>query len=150
MSGVNDGNNLDAGRLAQGCDFGQFTCAVEGDPIPAAPAGLVQGFGALAACVAEEAERVRKILGGQATLFGKPLGREVVGVAVCRRLADLDQTLFDATFQIRIRQPERDSQVLSDGTLGDALILVNGVQDAKSDLGFVGFADRYALSVAHE
>ena len=41
----------------------------------------------------------------------KPCGRQVIGVTPRRRLADLDQPLLDAAFEIGVDEPERDAEL---------------------------------------
>ncbi len=89
---------------------------------------------ALGLGVAEKIERLGQILGGQATLFRKTLGGKVIGITIPGNLANLYMALFDASLEIRIGKPKRDTQVACYGSLGQPVILMNCIQQAKNDL----------------
>ena len=89
----------------------------------------------MVAGLAEEAKGRGKVFRRQPGLFGKPLGGEVIGVAVGRDLADLDPALFDAAFEIGVGEAERDAQLVRGGALGDAAVFMNRIEQAQGDLG---------------
>ena len=62
------------------------------------------------ACATIEVKRIVKILCGEATLLGKAFRRQVVSIAIGGYLADLDQALFGATFEIAIDQPQGNAE----------------------------------------
>ena len=91
---------------------------------------------AVAAGPAEEVERVGQVLRRQPGFFRKTLRREIIDVPVGGCLLDLDQAFANAPLQIGIGQTKRDSQITGDRTLGQAVALMHGVQDAQRDGGF--------------
>ena len=55
--------------------------------------------------LAKKAELIRQVFNRQPRFFREPLRRQVVGVAPCRCLADLDQPLLDAALEVSIDEP---------------------------------------------
>ena len=49
-----------------------------------------------------EVEGIAKVLGGKTAFLRKAFRGQVVGIAVGGRLADLDQALFGAAFEIAV------------------------------------------------
>ncbi len=85
-------------------------------PSDAAAANIVAALGA---GLAEERQRMRQVRRGQPRLFGKALGREVISAAPRRNLADLDQPLEDAAFEVGVGQPQCDVELAGHRPLGD-------------------------------
>ena len=70
-------------------------------------------------------------------LLGKPLRRQIVGIASGRRLADLDQTFFDAAFEIGIDKTESDAEFSSQEPLRLRAVLFDSIQQAQQDPGIL-------------
>ena len=86
----------------------------------------------------EEIKRNGEKIGRDPALFGKPFRRQVIGIAVGRRLADLDIALLDAALQIGVRQPQRDAELARQRALRDRAVLLHRVQQPEGDLVLAG------------
>jgi len=66
------------------------------------------------------------------------MGREIIGIAPCRRFADLDQTFVNTALEIGIDQAERDAEFGGKPTLRLRAAPLHRLKQAQHDPGFFG------------
>ena len=116
----------------------EVTGTVERDPPPTQRLALPKQGDAIAARAAEEIERHCQVFGGQPAFFGKSLRRQVIGIAVQRHLAHLDETLAHAAPQIGIGKPERDAEFVCELALSNRAVALYRGEHAQHDTRIAG------------
>ena len=77
---------------------------------------------------------MRKVGCGKARLLGKPLGREIIGVATGGRLTDLDVTLAHAALHVAVSKSERDAEITRNAALSNRRVLLYHPKYSENDL----------------
>ena len=65
--------------------------------------------------------------------------RQIIGIAPRRRLADLQQALFDAALEVGVDQAERDAEIGGELALRLGAVALDRLEEPEHDPGVVGF-----------
>ena len=137
-SAIDHSGDLDAVfRRTDHRDLGEVGNAGKRDPRKAAFRAGLQGEIAVGLRPAEEAERRRKVFGGETGLLRKSLRRQIVDIAAGRGLADLDEPLLHAALEVGVDEPERDAKLGPETPLRLAAVALDRAEQAEHDAGIV-------------
>ena len=82
---------------------------------------------------AEEAEGYRQVFDGQTGFLGEAMRGQIIHVASGGGVRDLDEPLLDASPEVGVDQPERDTKLGSQSPLRLPAIALDRVEEAEHD-----------------
>ena len=132
--GIDHRDDLDAAlERADARDLGEIGHPRDDDALESAAAERGEDLRAFGAGLPKEREREAEILDRQPGFLGKAVGRQVIGVAPRRRLADLDEALLDAAFEVGVDEAKRDPEFSSQAPLRLPAVALDRLQQSQHD-----------------
>ncbi len=133
-------NDKTAIKRTNGSDLRKVGGADERDPGVATLARRLKSGHAVGLRPPEQGERIRHEFQGEPRLLGEAARRQIVGIAPCRRLTNLDQPFLDATPEIGVGKPKRNAKFRCEPALGLLAAAPDIFQQPQHDPGLLDIA----------